>query len=518
MKNWVKDYHSIFEKYKISLTHWFGKKLLNDKKYKWRLLASLQFDAKRREERLLGKTACPENIDVDLFSIAYVDSYFLEEFEQLEYGLANIISKYGSSIGYFKDYYRVREWILECSSKSYGHGTTNVGWLSLKSEHKKEFNFLFDSFQIHLSHFSPSIITLILIIKPSSLFKEKFQKIITSDAKQELNIKRISLKSGITSISFMPENMVREVEIDEFFLEANKYVVQFLRKNIGVGLAMNGPLKNIEVLKLKQSLKIFPESTRYDRKEFKIYEDFFKTLGKLFYHLPYFTDWYNLYYINRSKHYAANNMQALLSEEDYKPKINENKREDIDSEMFMHFTYILTGIGTLLSIEFLLDDLNTSVLNLRNKLTKHMLNKRITNIFTNSIRKNTMQYSQMNETHFKYQRIYNELDKELLKSFFSQEIEDLNRKKYKEEGKEHFTVDIINSIERKTTFIEKQIQFLKSSYSDFIHLRFTKSNYNFQFVLVLLTIILTVLTILLVLQEETINTIKTVFKWIIGLV
>ena len=147
-----------------------------------------------------------------------------------------------------------------------------------------------------------------------------------------------------------------------------------------------------------------------------------------------------------------------------------------------------------------------------------MLNKRITNIFTNSIRKNTMQYSQMNETHFKYQRIYNELDKELLKSFFSQEIEDLNRKKYKEEGKEHFTVDIINSIERKTTFIEKQIQFLKSSYSDFIHLRFTKSNYNFQFVLVLLTIILTVLTILLVLQEETINTIKTVFKWIIGLV
>jgi len=275
MKNWVKDYHSIFNKYKIALTHWFGKKLLNDKKYRLRLFESLQFYSKRREERKLSKTACPENIYIDLFSIAYVDSYFIEEFEQLEYGLEKIILKYQSSFNYHRDYDRVRKWILECSSKSYGHGTYNIGWFSLKDEYKKEFKFLFDSFQIHLSHVSPSIISLIFIAEPSIIFKDKFHKIITTNAKEELNIKRISRKSGIASISFMPENMVREIEIDEFFLEANKCVVKFLRKNIGIGLALNGPLKNIEVLKLKQSLKIFPETTQYDRKEFGIYEKFF---------------------------------------------------------------------------------------------------------------------------------------------------------------------------------------------------------------------------------------------------
>jgi len=129
-------------------------------------------------------------------------------------------------------------------------------------------------------------------------------------------------------------------------------------------------------------------------------KNFFTTLSKLFYHLSYSTDWYNLYYINRSKHYAANNMQVLLSEEDYKTKLGEKNIEKIDSKMFAHFKYILTEIGALLSIEFLLDDLNKSVLDLRNKLTKHMLNKTLPNIFNNSIRKNTVQYSQMNETHF----------------------------------------------------------------------------------------------------------------------
>lgn len=505
MKNWVKSYHGIFEKKKIEFTHWIGAKLLNSKEYSCRLIKSLQSHTKYREEGLLYETACPKDLQVGLFSIAYIDSYFVEDFEKLEYGLEKVVTKFSDSFYIPIDFNKIKEWLMECSLKSYAHGTYNVGWFSLSENTKKDFNYYFDSFQIHLSHFSPSIISLIMIVKPSQKLRSTFTEMISSNAKQELNIKKISLKHGITSCSLMPGGMVREIEIDEFFLDANKYVVKFLRKYVGAGLAPKGPLKNIEVLKLKQSLKIISQNDICQK-------NFFNTLGKMFYHLPYYTDWYQLYQIKRSKHYNFDNYQALLSETDYIANIKEEKLEDIEDKIYHHFTFILTELGTLLSLESMLDDLNKTVINLRNKLTKHILDRSVIKLSKNSVIKDSLQFALLNETHFKYQRIYNELDKDFIKRFFSRDTKDLNRDKYKDDGKVHFTEDIFMMIDKKTKFIENQIQYLKTSYSDYIHLRFTKSNYNFQLILIILTIVLAVLTSLLVIQENTINSIKTLYN------
>lgn len=510
MKNWINTYHSTFDKYKINFTHWLGKKLINNKEYKWRLLNSLQIHFKHIEEEVLLKTSCPDNIDIELFAIAYVDSYSLEDFEKLGKGIGKIITKYGNILHHFDKYDKVREWLSECSSRTYGHGTYNVGWFNIKNNHQKAFNYLFESFQIFLNHFTPTTISLILIAKPSKKFKESFLNIINRDAKQKINIKKISLIHGIKSLAFTPEMLVRQIELDELFLMANKYIVKFFRKYFGIGMAQNGPLKNIEVLKLKQSLKIFPKTHQYDRKLLQPYINFFESIGKHFYHLPYFTDWYHLYELRRSQYYNLNNFQILVSEEDYKHKFKDKLREDISSEMFIHLTFVLQSIGTLLSIEFLLDNLNKSLLELRNKLTKNILKKRFSFSNINAIRKNTFQFLQLNETHFKYERIYNEIDQELLKSFFSDEINDLYRFKYKKEGKEHFTQDIITSIDRKTSFMEKQIKFLTSSFNNVVQITFTKSNYNLQIILVFLTILLLILTGILVLQEDIINTIKSI--------
>lgn len=498
MKNWTKRYHGFFEKKKIEFTHWFAAKLSNSKGCDWRLFRSLRSYAKRREE-ILDETACPQDIQIELFSIAYTDSYFLEDFQKLGEGLERILAKFKSP---YNQLTNANKWLSECSFRSFGSAWLNVGYFPLNASNQDEFNSYFDGFQIQLTHFSPSIMFLTIATKPSAKLKTAFAEILSTNAKQEMSVKKITRKHGVTAINFTPERMVREIEIDEFFLDINRYIVRFLRKYIGAGLAEKGPLRTVEILKLKQSLDTLPDTRNH--------RNFFDALGKKSYELPYCTGWYQLYKVNRSKHYDFGNYQALLSETDY-TQTREVPAGDISRDMYSNFSNVLIDVATLVSTKAMLDDLNKAILELRNRLTKRILNR------MRSIKRDFRQFALLNETYFKYQRIYNEMDKNFVKHFFSQETKDLKRDDRKGQNKIDFIDDIIAYIGQKTTFIENQVQYLKTSYSDYINLRFTKSNYRLQFYLVLLTVVLAVLTLLLVFQENTLDHIKTFIRGILDL-
>ncbi|HSF31177.1 MAG TPA: hypothetical protein VLK82_12000 [Candidatus Tectomicrobia bacterium] len=104
-----------------------------------------------------------------------------------------------------------------------------------------------------LIQMSPVCILLLISVFPASRFVERFRDLISRDVKHTAIIHRAGLFSRRWHSGGVLPSVARQHELEEFFLEMNREVVDFLRRYVGRGWAARGPLPCLQVFAVEDS-------------------------------------------------------------------------------------------------------------------------------------------------------------------------------------------------------------------------------------------------------------------------
>jgi len=196
--------------------------------------------------------SCPENIRIAPAFVSFYDVYFTEDFPALQQGLTRWCSGQKSAIqpSRLEPEKEFNELFRGWSRRPMRGAWSRIGHFRVNTTdgfHCIEWLFL-DLIQI-----SPVCILLLISASPTPRFVERFRDLISRDVKHTAIIHRIGLFSRRWHSGGVLPSVARQHELEEFFLEMNREVVDLLRKYVGRGWAAHGPLPCIEVFAVEDT-------------------------------------------------------------------------------------------------------------------------------------------------------------------------------------------------------------------------------------------------------------------------
>ena len=197
----------------------------------------------------------PEGMELTLLSVYYYELVFVEDFARLREGflsLNNSSARDMSRSPFVRDE-QIMKWFSQCETElSMGAGC-RLGSYSLKTA-QDNIKFV-DVEALRLGH---SVILLRYSATPTEKFLDELKELLRRKVSTKPYLLRFGLFSkrgfGVTR-TFAPK--VRQDEIEDHFLLANRDVVTFLRRYLNVGWHKQGPLPSVEAYSLdKQSYSL----------------------------------------------------------------------------------------------------------------------------------------------------------------------------------------------------------------------------------------------------------------------
>jgi len=221
----------------------------------WHLgsLPDLKFFAQhRRDESRRMSVCCPDGIRLTPAFVSYYDVFFTEDFPSLQQGLARWCSEHKERSQPFrlqpeKD---IDELFRGWSRRPIGGAWSRVGHVRVNPADRFQ---CVEFLSMDLIQISPVCVLLLISVFPTSGFIDRFRDLISRDVKDTAIIHRIGLFSRRWQSGGVLPSVVRQHELEEFFLEMNREVVDLLRRYIGRGWAARGPLPCIQVFALEDS-------------------------------------------------------------------------------------------------------------------------------------------------------------------------------------------------------------------------------------------------------------------------
>jgi len=158
---------------------------------------------------------------------------------------------------------------------------------------------------------------------------------------------RGSWSSGITAA-----NIVRRRERDELLLAPNAELAKILRRAVGVGLAMSGPLPSIDVLATDRPLSVIPTTLPAGTvaempSEWKV-PYYLRSLGRNELVEPFRNDWIDFAQLDRDDHYRFGGFQLLASRDTHRSAETGEVEEDKFSDALWR---VVNGLAPLVALD-----------------------------------------------------------------------------------------------------------------------------------------------------------------------
>jgi hypothetical protein len=476
---WVKNRYSVRKRINLKLTSlsfFLSQKL---PRIKLELFEFLRFVSEHRTDfDAFKNTTKPNSYLINLLMVGYSDIYFVEDFDSISRKIEKAQNKYNRNYIGIHDKNKIRGWFKDAKNKAFSVGTTRVAPFNFNKIFKESW---FEYITLELKQLSPSIVTLSIVAHPSEKTKKKFQDILATPVKNEIEITKFSVFKGWLPYIERPSTFVKKNEFSDLFLELNKEVSMFLRKTIGFGLVNYGPLPEMEVISINTSLS---DIASFNASENKFGNNYFENMGwhlnKTIYKES--NDCFYLYDIQRDEDYGYIKKQLMASIPEYqlqKKIIN----DELEHSLKNHLSYYLFEFLPVLAVINSHKVLEKQILSFRNKLSIEL--KRLNferNSFKNMIKVNLL--------HFELKRMNEELSDEWIQNWLFGDLSNTKRKDIQSSEEISIVKDFKRLIQRNLTFNEKQLQIVQTSFDEFLKYRSMSSNYFFGWTVFILSLVL----------------------------
>lgn len=485
LRNWPHSRHGFWKKVRLQASNKALHYSLSVKRSKLAAIQSLQMHAQYvfdlHEQDL---TACPEGIDVKVAQIVFGELYFIEDFEKVA-GQLERLNRNLSPRFFIREQGEIKKWFESVMARSFPSGTMRLGpWLFSQKQPKKSSPSC-KSILAELNHVSASLVSLAIIVEPSSAFDKSFQSIISKDSSPENDISGFNLFRGITRVSTSPAIKTRKSEIDDLILAMNNEVVTLLRSEINAGLCLVGPLPSIEVLTIDQPIGFFKTSADERRKDKRFRRGFWTGLGKeLHSDHGYFSDIFHIYKVIGRGHYELLRYQLVISQKDYKA----GPGADNDFiKLKHHISYFVFGLMPLIVVRHFVSNLQKKILAARNDLNPAIVEKATWKHVFPFLGKIITRISLINELRFQHVRLCAELADQFTRNNLISTVGEVTRQKYSQNDKGNLASDLFWQIDEANSFNVAQLDVLKSSYETLLTYKSAKATYVLNFILLVLT-------------------------------
>jgi hypothetical protein len=345
MKNWPPFAQSWKERLSLKFSDWVLRQATRLRKREKGVLRHLQFIAEKQEEWITRDNddiAPPEGLDLELQKIIFYDIYSIEEYDKLERGIKKIRKNYPlppSSLGRLFDINRDhKSWFDKARIATFAAGMTPAGmpyFEGMKGKYGPRYSKYANLWLIGIT---PSFVCLTIIIEPDEKLKAAYSAIIKERASIDLKLTLPNIKFGRSTLRYwhrIGESWgnalhVRQRTLDELLLKANQEIVRILRKHIGAGLAVQGPLPFIEVITVNQTFrKLPPHSGKVKEFPKDFNSSFWESIGYgILLSNPYLFKYLRFYWMRRNRHYDLYAHQMLISTPDFKKSKDYTKDKD----------------------------------------------------------------------------------------------------------------------------------------------------------------------------------------------
>lgn len=241
-------------------------------------LHMLQTLAKHESPRDHDLTACPEGLKFSLLEVTYSDLVFLEDFSRLASGIVDLIRLYGRGVP-IRETEDILRWFEQMQTNPRGGSCLNIGHLDFTCKRRGSIPLLVKSADVQIFHVAPSAISLVITVFPSQDFIKKLNALLSTNARSDTVIMNFDVRRfRITGWGSISAQQVRYRELRELFLRLNKEIVCLIRRHIGVGMAMLGPLPSLEVFTTEGSSTTQSVSTNASQSDSPQERGFWSTL------------------------------------------------------------------------------------------------------------------------------------------------------------------------------------------------------------------------------------------------
>lgn len=503
MKNWVPKKYSESEYFKAIISNKLLKLFLRLPNYNLNFIKNLKSEAEFYfDQSRIYPTKCPDDLNIKLSRIAFSDLFFDEEFDGLERGLLKLISDCKLRIS-ITDPKRITEFFKNTRNRAFNLASNQYLYLNLGQINNIE---LCNMAYVKISHFSPSLISLSISIKPSEKFNSIFNSLIKTNAVADTFISRIDLKRGVIWGGWKTSVSKRQKEIDSLILTVNKEVVKIFRKYFKCGLSKYGPLPFVEVFTINESIDYFKEDD--NTKEDNILKrDFLRSLGmNLDKRLSYKNDWISINFLDRERNYKLTSYQALLSIKDYYSVNKKNKDNDPD-RLNYRFKYALLDLLTLLSMIHFFKYIEKKIIITKNIISPILRSQIRSKIKIGSLKKGLKKLTYINGLIYQQNLVKDGIKEKISKYFISNEIPKLLR------DNNNLSDELFSYADKIYEYNNQFLSKLKENMNNLLAFKSTSINHTIQVMLILLAVLtLIIVFIPIEIRNKIFNFISSILK------
>lgn len=495
MRNWVKRKKSYWSLARINASRIVLNASQKIKDPKPRLIKNLKKYSTRQSLKSQPEIHCPPDLKIELEKIYFSDLFFSEEFSSLRQGLKEIYNQHSAFVP-DQNSERIDLWFNSIQNSESNSSSIYLGWLVFKEDNA----IFFDKAQISLCYVEPSFISLSISIEPSSIFKDKFNKLIRRIPLAQHEITSINFRKSFVSVKTYSPFFTQKIDLEKLFLDFNKNLVILFRAFFKSGLSVFGPLPSIEILSINSSLQEIPRipSPRMPKSMMSC-RYFLQSIGYPFQGqaIYKYEDFLEFYEITRNELFypASSTYQMLVS------KAGLEKLEDSSIEM-MFGSPIFHELFFAFSIEHFYKTLKNLIVNLKSELDPALSGQLKGERFVERFKLNISKMVVLNAFQFHHSRLWTGIDDFYLWEYIGFQTKLFVASDNKRNDPENLLMFLKTRTDADKLFCSEQLSFLRSSYDNLLTYKVMSLNFWFQNITLWLSLAVALLTILTIFPED----------------
>jgi hypothetical protein len=428
----------------------------------------------------------PDGLEINLSGFVFYDVIFFEEFADMKASIS-LLSQLNRQNKIFRVNRKIAEWYSRINENPNLLGNENLGYYDFEKLDGIKY---LKGAQIYLLHISPSIVILSISVDVNDKCRNEFKSIISSEPLPLFNITTINFMKDFIGWQSQPGIYRRNFEINSLVSLVQSEMKFVRQKYLNFGNYYDLSFPSLQIYSIKNSL----ESLIKNKNE-KSYYKFLESFG---FRIGYSFNDQNENWFLISKNEIANNSFSYIvicSAEDYK-----KTEQSSYANMQIAFNDYANEFSGILALNSYLSIINKKIMLVRNDINPLLLKN---HWFFSKIKRGFSILNLVTNLDYKLERISKEIEN---LRFVFHSFTDIDNIKMTSLKKEYiFKDELINGYNYLLKENKNYLEFIKTSFRDFISFRTMFFNYKIQFRVFWLTVLVIIISILVLIPERARN-------------
>lgn len=425
----------------------------------------------------------PDELDMNIDGFVFYDIVFFEEFVKMKNSLSKLSQLCGDD-KFLKINKKLDEWHFKINENPAILGNNNLGYYDFSGFSRIKY---LKGAQIYLLHISPSIVVLSISVNVNEHFKEKFEKLISSEPLPFFKITKIDIGQGFIGWERRPGLYRRRIQINELVYLIQSEIKYIRKKYLTFGNYNDISFPSLQVFSTQNSLELLVKKEK-EKTFYKFFDSIGFDLSRAYYDMN--EKWF-LISKNKISTYPFDHI-VVCSEADYK-----KSDQSSYAMMLAIFNDYSNELSSILALNSYLSILRQKIMQIRNYVNPILLKKWIV---STRIKKSFRIRNMITNLDYKLERIFKEIDEPTNVFHLFTDLDNIKRKVLEKEY--YFKQELLSGYNYLINENKNYLDFIKSSFNDFISFRTMHYNYKIQSKIFWLTVLIIIVSVILLFPEK----------------